>query len=102
VRAVIIEDVLVWRRAVRAGNAAAGERLDWRVPVLMVLVGLYVLIVVTVGLADLATFVFVAVSLMLLGERRPWAVGAYSAAFTVAVVGGLKVMLSYDVPTLLF
>jgi hypothetical protein len=40
--------------------------------------------------------------LVLLNERRPWAVVTYSVAFTVAVVGGLKVMLSYDVPTLLF
>jgi hypothetical protein len=101
--AVIVEDVVTWRRASHAGGAAAWtERLDWRVPVLMALVGLYVLAVVTVGLADLATFVFVAVSLVLLNERRPWAVVTYSVAFTVAVVGGLKVMLSYDVPTLLF
>jgi|GEM_PF-5586490 hypothetical protein len=100
--AVIVEDVVTWRRAVRAGGAAAAQRLDWRVPVLMAVVGLYVLVVVTVGLADLATFVFVAVSLVLLGERRPAVTVTYSATFTVAVVGGLKMMLSYDVATLLF
>lgn len=101
--AVIVQDIVTWRRASRAGDAAEWtERLDWRVPVLMALVGLYVLVVVTAGIADLATFVFVAVSLVLLNERRLWAVVTFSAAFTVAVVGGLKVMLSYDVPTLLF
>ena len=101
--AVIAEDVVQSRRLASAEDKAkvVGAKLDWRVPVLMILVGAYVTVTMTIGAIDVATFAFVAAALTLLGERRAWVVAAFSGGFSFAVVWGLEVTLSYDVPTLL-
>lgn len=97
---VIAQDV---RAALRDGSARAKKKppLDWRVPTLMVLVGLFVTATMTIGYFDLVTLCFVAVTLVLLGERRPWVVVIFSAVFTLVVVLGLKQALTFDVSTLL-
>ena len=64
-------------------------------------VGIYIAIIITVGLADVATFAFVGITLALLGERRLWVLIAYPALFSVVVVSGLKAALTYEVSTLL-
>ncbi len=100
--AVIVEDVVAWRRSQKAEDGEGEDKLDLRIPILMGLVGLYTLVIVTVGAVDVATLVFVAVTLTLLGERRSWVIVLYSMVFTALVVSGLKVALTYEVSTLLW
>lgn len=101
--AVIADEVAKVRRMDGTERSAknADRKLDWRIPTLMALVGLYVLVTMTVGLFDVATVAFVAASLVLLGERRLGMVTVFSVAFSLVVVWGLEATLSYDVPTLL-
>ena len=82
-----------------SGTAARPGR-EWRGVLVAVLLGLYVLALVPVGF-DVATFVFLAAGMYLLGERRPVFLVGYSAVFAAAMSYGFKVMLSVPVPTLL-
>ena len=53
------------------------------------------------GLFDIATFVFVAGSLILLGERNRLLAVGYAAAFTAFVVFSIRAMVPYPVETVL-
>ena len=98
---VMAEDIGEARKDGPSGNdAKPTAKLDWRIPTLMALVGAYVATIMTLGAMDLATVVFVAACLILLGERRPWAVGAFSIGYSLLLIKGLELSLSYDVPTL--
>ena len=100
---VIAEDIIEWRPSGQKEPTPDEpfEKIDLRIPILMALVGLYITIIITVGLADVATFAFVGITLALLGERRLWVLIAYPALFSVVVVSGLKAALTYEVSTLL-
>lgn len=84
-----------------SADAPPEDAFNWRIPMLMVLVGVFIAVALTVGF-DVAVLAFCAAALTLLGERRLWVIVAYPVAFAVVVVGGLKVTLSYDIPMLLF
>ena len=74
--------------------------IDRRIPLLMLALCAYVAGLITVGF-DLSTFLFLAISLWLLGERRTWLILVYSATITAFCVFGLRAMVSIPVPTLL-
>lgn len=99
---VIHQDV---REALREDAMGRPKRkaapLDRRIPGLMVLVGAFVAVTMTVGYFDVATLCFVAATLVLLGERRPWVVVVFSVVFSALVVLGLKQALTFEVSTLL-
>lgn len=64
-------------------------REDVRISViLMVLLALYVGFMNRIGL-DLATFLYIAASLVALDERRPLVIVAYSLGFTVVALGAM-------------
>ena len=86
--------------------AASVLRALWRAGelrgiLIAALLGAYVFGVLLAGF-DLATFLFLAAGMFLLGERRPLFLGGFSALFALALSYGFKVMLSVPVPTLLF
>ena len=64
---------------------------------LMALTGVYVVIIEFVGL-DIASFAFLIVVLILLGERRPFFVLCYALIFTLIVVGGTGALIPYPIP----
>lgn len=66
--------------------------------VLLLGLGAYVALFQTIGL-DVATFLFTAGGLVLLGVRRPVFVAIYAAIFTVVVVGGARLLLYYPMHT---
>jgi len=87
-------------------SAASVLRALWRAGELRgilvaALLGAYVFGVPLAGF-DLATFLFLAAGMFVLGERRPLFLGGFSALFALALSYGFKVMLSVPVPTLLF
>ena len=65
--------------------------------VLMALTGVYVAIIEFVGL-DIASFAFLIVVLVLLGERRPIFVLCFALIFTLIVVGGTVALIPYPIP----
>ena len=71
-----------------------------RALLLLALLGLYVFSYRIIGF-DTATFVFMVVALVLLGHRKPVFVLGYSLVFTLVVVGGARLLLSYPMPMLL-
>ena len=76
----------------------ADERLDLlKVGGLMALFGIYCTFLQQIGF-DVATFLFVAIGLVICGERRLWLVAAFSAVFTVAVVYGYGALVPYPFP----
>ncbi|WP_167855991.1 tripartite tricarboxylate transporter TctB family protein [Natronospirillum operosum] len=70
-----------------------------RALILLLMLGGFVFSYNIIGL-DVATFVFIALSLVLLGYRRWWFVLVYALVFTVFVIGGARFLLSYPMPTL--
>lgn len=72
----------------------------FRALALLLLLGAFVFSYTTIGL-DVATFVFIALSLVLLGYRRWWFVLVYALVFTFAIVGGARFLLSFPMPTLI-
>jgi len=64
---------------------------------LMALTGVYVAIIEFVGL-DIASFAYLIVILVLLGERRPIFVLCYALIFTFIVVGGTGALIPYPIP----
>jgi putative tricarboxylic transport membrane protein len=96
--AIIGGMILRWRRNLADGPLPA---IDLRIPGLMLLVGAYVAGLLVTGF-DLATFLFMASCLWLLGERNHLLVIGYSAAVTVVAVYGLREIVSLPLPTLLF
>jgi hypothetical protein len=86
----------------RQEAAPAGRHLDWtrlRTPLLMALVGAYLLAISWTGF-DVSTFLFIAASLAVQGERRIVIVLAYSAVFATLVVLGMRMLLPFPLPTL--
>ena len=75
--------------------------IDPRIPLLMLALCAYLGGLLAVGF-DLPTFLFLAVSIWLLGERNLWAILIFSVAVTGFCVFGLRAMVSVPVPTLLF
>lgn len=61
----------------------------------------YVLSLERVGF-DLATFLFVAATLAIQGERQPLIVIGYSFAFAAALTYGFRLLLPYPLETLIF
>lgn len=81
----------------------AERRPAWswlRTPVLMALVGIYLLAITWTGF-DVSTFCFIAACLAVQGECRIAAVLAYSAVFTTIVVLGMRMLLPFPLPTLI-
>lgn len=66
-----------------------------------VLLGAYVAGVLFAGF-DLATFLFLAAGMFVLGERRPAVLAGFSGLLALALSYGFKVMLSVPVPTIVF
>lgn len=64
------------------------------------LFALYVVLLPTLGF-DVGTFLFVAVVLFVLGERRPLFIGLYALSFAALTVLGLKAMIPTNIPTLI-
>ena len=64
---------------------------------LMALTGAYVFFTEFVGL-DIASFVFLILVLILLGERRPLFILCYALIFTLVVVGGTGALIPYPIP----
>lgn len=78
---------------------ATAQRLTMPIAV-MILLLLYVVSLPRIGF-DLATFLFIAGTLLAQGERRPLFIIIYSAIFSLLVVWAFKAMLTLDMPTLL-
>lgn len=95
--------VHIERDAPRGSEARAGsfDVREWRGVIVAGLLALYVAAVLHAGF-DLATFVFLAAAMYVLGERRWLYLIGYSAVFALAMSYAFKVMLSVPVPTLLF
>lgn len=64
-------------------------------------VGLYVSFYQLIGL-DIATFIFMIASMILLGVRGKVLIAVYATVFTVVVVGGAHWLLPYPMPMALF
>ncbi len=73
---------------------------DWRGIQIAALLGLFVASLLCAGF-DVATFVFMAAGMYVLGERRPLLLAGYSAGFAAAMSYAFKFMLSVPVPTLI-
>jgi hypothetical protein len=82
-----------------ADAAARGAR--WlelgKVAALAAAFGAFAFSLETIGF-DVATFLFTAFGLYVCGERRLWAVGLFSAAFTLAIVYGYQLLVPYPFP----
>lgn len=73
-----------------AGPAARDERIP---PLMLAMLGIYVAAMVWLGF-DIATFLFVAASLRLLGKRNWLVIVGYSALFTFVVIAGMGQLVS--------
>ena len=81
-----------------APNDAPQSRIDTiRAFVLLVGIGLYVSTSHLIGL-DIATFMFVAASMYLLGVRGKILIPVYALIFTFVVIGGAHLLLYYPIP----
>ncbi|MCP1337915.1 tripartite tricarboxylate transporter TctB family protein [Futiania mangrovi] len=85
-----------------AAPRTALPAVDPRVPLFMALLAAYVAALVYDLGFDVASFLFLAASLWVLGERRPTLLVVFPAVFTVLIVLGMQELLSIPVPTLLF
>jgi len=73
----------------------------YRVPIFMGLLGLYLVGLIYVAF-DIATFLFIWLSLLLQGERRKILAFVYALLFALAVTWCLKLMVPFPVTTLFF
>ncbi|MGQ7793692.1 tripartite tricarboxylate transporter TctB family protein [Faunimonas sp. B44] len=86
-----------------ADAAAAPSRSRWAriMPLaVMALIGAYSFLLEIVGF-DVVTFAFVALALLVQGDRNLPRVLAFSAVFTFVVIWGSKAILTVPIPTLL-
>ncbi len=74
-------------------KAEGGQDL-MRVGALAALLGVFAIFIEQIGF-DIATFLFVAIGLVICGERRGWVVATFSAAFTLFVVYGYSTLVPY-------
>jgi len=95
------DDVAADETALEKGDSGQSRADVIRSIVLLAGLGVYVIAYPFLGM-DLATFLFVAGTLLLLGERRPFFTLLYAVIFTVIVAGGARWMLPYPMPMLLF
>lgn len=87
-------------------NAAAESAIQrglfkYRVPIFMGLLGLYLVGLIYVAF-DLATFLFIWLSLVLQGERRKVLAFMYALLFALGVTWCLKLMVPFPVTTVFF
>lgn len=87
------------RGAADGAGGRSAKRL--RVAAMMILLVGYVALLPHLGF-DAATFVFVALSLVMQGERRIWVAILYAAVFSAVVTLGFVLLVPFPVPTLLF
>lgn len=80
------------------GGMPAGDEV-LRPLALMAFLGAYAFLLPVIGF-DVATALFIGGGLIVLGERRPLFVIAYSLGFAGVVVAAFKYMLTLDMPTL--
>lgn len=103
--AIAIRTVRIERVQAPEGRRPAASLLrasgELRGALFAVLLGAYVAGVLFVGF-DLATFIFLAGGMFVLGERRPAVLAGFSALLALALSYGFKVMLSVPVPTVVF
>tara|TARA_B100000767_G_C19709035_1_gene511886 strand:- start:363 stop:809 length:447 start_codon:yes stop_codon:yes gene_type:complete len=89
--------------AIRSSNLSSMENklasIDSRIPFLMLLLCAYFFCLLFLTF-DIATFLFLVTSLIILGERRTWIIVVYSLITTIVSVFGLKFMISVPVPTI--
>lgn len=67
----------------------------------MVALGIYVLLLELIGF-DVATAAFIAVAMVISGERRPHVIVGFSVVFAALCVYALKLVLPLHLPTLFF
>lgn len=83
-------------------DAAEAERGTILWPVLyMVALGVYVFLIEDLGF-DVTTALFLAVGMLISGEKRPLPILAFSVIFAAVCVYALKAALPLDFPTFLF
>ncbi len=82
----------------RQGGMPTGDEV-LRPLALMVFLGAYAFLLPVIGF-DVATVLLIGGGLIVLGERRPLFVIAYSLGFAGVVVAAFKYMLTLDMPTL--
>ena len=98
---VVIGIALVRRKETAQGQGEQGGDDNFLPLALSVaLFALYVALLPTLGF-DVGTFLFIAIVLVVLGERRPLFIGFYALAFSALTVLGLKAMIPTNIPTLL-
>ena len=89
---------------VREPTSLSGQnnlpKIDRRIPLLMIVLCFYFLGLLFLTF-DIATFLFIFFSLIILGERKIWVGILYSIISTAIFVFGLKFMISVPVPTVL-
>ncbi|MBO0905902.1 tripartite tricarboxylate transporter TctB family protein [Jiella sonneratiae] len=68
-----------------------------RVGALAALLGVFSFFLEQIGF-DVATFLFIAIGVVICGERRPLVILAFAAAFTVFVVYGYSTLVPYPFP----
>ena len=68
-----------------------------KVGALAALLGIFSFFLEQIGF-DVATFLFIAIGLVICGERRAWVIALFSAAFTVFVVYGYSTLVPYPFP----
>lgn len=78
-----------WSERYRAELRAVGQ---------MILLGGFVFLIPVIGF-DIAIFVFVAVSMFVMGERRWLLLLFYPALFALALAGGMQALMSIDLMT---
>ena len=89
---------------VREPTSVSGQnnlpKIDRRIPLLMIVLCFYFFGLLFLTF-DIATFLFIFFSLIILGERKIWVGILYSIIATAIFVFGLKFMISVPVPTVL-
>lgn len=79
---------------------ALAHRHELRAGMLMLLLGGYVFSAPFIGF-DAATFLFLATSLWVVGERRPLIVLGFALALAAVLIAGMQAALTLDLPTLI-
>lgn len=98
---IVIGAALLRRKATETGQDEQDGDENFLPLVLSVaLFAMYVVLLPRIGF-DVGTFIFIALVLVVLGERRPVFIGIYALAFSVLTVLGFKAMIPTNIPTLI-
>lgn len=76
-------------------------KVSWRLPILMLAFGAFVLAFEKVGM-DVATLIFVATATWICGERKIIPLLTFSFAFTGFIAWGFSSIIPYEIPMFLF